>query len=46
MEIAEINNELYDLIHSLNSIDDMTSKNKKLTEKMNTAAQITIDGYK
>ncbi|KAM3127738.1 hypothetical protein pb186bvf_020170 [Paramecium bursaria] len=46
VELAEINNELYDLIHSFNSIDDMTSKNKKLTEKMNTAALLTIDGYK
>ena len=46
VEVAEINNELYEFILKFNEIDDFSGgKSKKLTEKMNKACLNTIQYY-
>lgn len=46
VEVAEINNELYEFIVNINGNDDTsTGKSKKLTEKMNKACFNTISNY-
>lgn len=46
VEVAEINNELYELIYQHIHIDDFSVKNKKMGDKLNKAAQNTIKYYK
>ncbi|CAD8056516.1 unnamed protein product [Paramecium sonneborni] len=46
VEVAEINNELYEFIVKFNEIDDFSGgKSKKLTDKMNKACLNTIQYY-
>lgn len=46
VEVAEINNELWEFIAGFNGNDDTSAgKSKKLTEKMNKACLNTINNY-